>query len=274
MIRIFNANYVDTENLKKITPFVLAIVFNLNVGVLFSQVVEQNARSVTASDSVSVSDIDPNPSVNRYAGSLKRVITTGENLVYLGFGTGLGLMFHPLDKEISKTLSGDDSFLMSTFPDNLGSTATILSGAALSYAIGRLANNDNLAETGLLVLEATVTTQFITLAGKYLVQRPRPDGGNNHSFPSGHTSGMFAAASVLDARFGYKAGVPAYLLASFVGYSRIRMEKHYPTDVVCGAILGVIIGRSFGKQDAEGRRIALVPYFNHSSMAANLQIRL
>lgn len=259
--------------MKNVAPATLIILFLCQASALFSQAFENKSRNEPSpSDSLSQHLANSKSSIDNFAGRLKRVVTNSDNLVVLGFGAGMGLMFHPLDKEISNTLRGADSFLLSTFPDNLGSTATILSAAALTYAVGRLAKNEHLANTGLLVLTATATTQFVTLAGKYLVQRPRPDGGNNHSFPSGHTSGMFAAASVLDARYGYKIGVPSYLLASFVGFSRIRMGKHYPTDVVSGAILGVIIGRSFGKEDFKTKRMALVPYLNNSSVAANLQI--
>jgi hypothetical protein len=259
--------------MKALSTFIIGALLAGQATFLSAQSLESKPPHETIStDSISLTPVEPNPSVERYAGSLKRVITTGENLVYLGFGAGLGLLFHPLDKEISNSLVGEDNFLFATFPDKFGSTATILSASALTYAIGRLAHQDHLAETGLLLVEATATTQFITLAGKYLVQRPRPDGDSNHSFPSGHTSGMFAAASVLDARYGSKVGIPSYLLASFVGFSRIRMGKHYPTDVVSGAILGVIIGRSFGKENAQPKRVALLPYLNPSSAAANLQI--
>jgi len=259
--------------MKTFASVILLNVFLWQASALFSQAFENKPQNEpTRSDSLAQQFANSKSSIDNFAGRLKRVVTTSDNLVVLGFGAGMGLMFHPLDKEISNALQGDDSFLLATFPDKLGSTATILSAAALTYAVGRLSKNERLADTGILVLGATITTQFVTLAGKYLVQRPRPDGRNNHSFPSGHASGMFAAASMLDARYGYKVGVPGYLLASFVSFSRIRMGKHYPTDVVSGAILGVIIGRSFGKENAKTKRMTLLPYLNNSSVAANLQI--
>ena len=69
---------------------------------------------------------------------------------------------------------------------------------------------------------------------KYTINRQRPSGGN-YSFPSGHTTAAFAGASYLQRRYGWKVGVPAYGLASFVGWSRVEAERHYVSDVLAGA---------------------------------------
>lgn len=66
-----------------------------------------------------------------------------------------------------------------------------------------------------------------------LIKKPR-----SFSFPSGHTMSSFTAASVLfyfDKRFG----IPALILAGFISFSRLYLFCHYPTDVLCGMILGV-----------------------------------
>jgi membrane-associated phospholipid phosphatase len=70
---------------------------------------------------------------------------------------------------------------------------------------------------------------------------------------------MFTAAAVVDARYGWKAGMPAYLVAGFVGYSRIRMQKHFPTDVIAGAALGTIMGRSFAQAHSRSSSHAIIP---------------
>lgn len=67
---------------------------------------------------------------------------------------------------------------------------------------------------------------------------PRPD---DFSFPSGHTGASFAAASTL--LFGKnRMGPPALILAALIGFSRLYLYVHYPTDVLAGAALGILFG--------------------------------
>lgn len=61
------------------------------------------------------------------------------------------------------------------------------------------------------------------------------------SFPSGHTSSSFAAATALF-RSSKKAGIAAYVLAILISFSRLYLYLHYPTDVLAGAILGFCVG--------------------------------
>ncbi len=73
---------------------------------------------------------------------------------------------------------------------------------------------------------------------KYSINRKRPD-GTDYSFPSGHTNAAFSAASFIQFRYGWKKAIPAYILASYVGYSRVRAERHYQSDVYAGALIGI-----------------------------------
>ncbi|MFR4852436.1 MAG: phosphatase PAP2 family protein [Butyricicoccus sp.] len=73
----------------------------------------------------------------------------------------------------------------------------------------------------------------------------RPDGaarsGGPWSFPSGHTLSSFAAASALYF-FHHKTGFLAFLLAAAIAFSRLYASVHYPTDVLTGAVIGVLCG--------------------------------
>lgn len=85
---------------------------------------------------------------------------------------------------------------------------------------------------------------------KLISRRPRPAGGRpggrfrqprTSSFPSAHTSSGFAFATAVGAELP-SLRVPLGLLAATVGYSRIHNRVHYPSDVLVGAVLGVVIG--------------------------------
>lgn len=73
---------------------------------------------------------------------------------------------------------------------------------------------------------------------KRTVKKERPDDSNDQSFPSGHTSASFQGATFIHQRYGIKYAIPAYIGATFVGYSRVYAEKHYTSDVIAGALIG------------------------------------
>ena len=76
---------------------------------------------------------------------------------------------------------------------------------------------------------------------------------NHLSFPSGHTSNSFLWATVVSRHYGWKAGIPAFAAASYVGASRIASRKHFLTDVVAGATLGYIVGRTVTRDGRDNR---------------------
>jgi len=86
-------------------------------------------------------------------------------------------------------------------------------------------------------IAATMSATFIL---KYSIDAERPNGENNRSFPSGHTSSAFSSATFLQLRYGWEYGVPAYAAATFVAWSRVYSDHHYTRDVIAGAALGVI----------------------------------
>ena len=108
-------------------------------------------------------------------------------------------------------------------------------------------------KTGFSVALALITGLIIgNLILKNLVGRIRPYEFNegveilvarlsDFSFPSGHTLASFEAATVLLIR-DKRLGVPALVLAVAIAFSRLYLYVHYPTDVLAGIILGVLIG--------------------------------
>ena len=84
------------------------------------------------------------------------------------------------------------------------------------------------------------TNLAVTHSLKALVKKRRPKGRSVDSFPSGHTSAAFQGAAFIHKRYDKPYWtIPAYLAASFVGYSRIDADKHDTTDVLVGAALGI-----------------------------------
>lgn len=63
----------------------------------------------------------------------------------------------------------------------------------------------------------------------------------DYSFPSGHTGSSFACAWVMFLKLPKKYGVPALILASLISFSRLYLGVHYPTDVIAGAIIGILL---------------------------------
>ena len=94
-------------------------------------------------------------------------------------------------------------------------------------------------------MSSFVANGIITYGLKFLTMRNRPDGSNKRSFPSGHTSNSFLGATIIQNVYGRDIGIPAYLLASITGLSRINDNKHYLSDVIFGAALGIGIGTAF-----------------------------
>ena len=98
--------------------------------------------------------------------------------------------------------------------------------------------------------------QVFTMGLKQATRRARPE-GTGFSFPSGHTAMAFASATVLQRHFGWKVGIPAYAVASYVAASRVQTQRHYLSDVAFGAALGIVAGRTIGI--GHGRQLLLTP---------------
>jgi len=95
------------------------------------------------------------------------------------------------------------------------------------------------------VSNALVANIMSTYAIKSLSQRQRPDGSNNYSFPSGHTSNSFLAAELINQIEGMSLSIPFYILSINTALSRINDKKHFLSDVVFGAAIGISIGKGF-----------------------------
>jgi membrane-associated phospholipid phosphatase len=92
--------------------------------------------------------------------------------------------------------------------------------------------------------QSIVVENTIVQATKFAVGRERPDGSNHQSFPSGHSADTFTLATVVTHYYGWKWGTPFYAFAGLVAASRIEKGKHWPSDTVAGATIGLICAQA------------------------------
>lgn len=228
----------------------------------------------------SLPDDDNRPSlVKQIAIDFKNLFTTKENLWILGVGLGASLLARPIEDGIPFSRFNSELHQGGGL-DHLFEQGEILGGgffqvgaAFTTFAIGKVTSKSEIEDLGGDLVRAQIVTQGLTQAIKHTVRRTRPDGSSRTSFPSGHSSGTFATATVLQRRYGWNVGFPAYGIAGFVAASRLSENKHYLSDVIFGAAVGILCGRtvtfSVGKSrfaispilvpDGTGAQLSLLP---------------
>ena len=93
----------------------------------------------------------------------------------------------------------------------------------------------------------TLASQFLNTAARLAFNSQlgqRPNGGN-YGFPSGHVSFVVSGAAFLQDRYGWKYGLPAYLLAGYVASERVRDDKHHWRDVIAASALSFGVAKLF-----------------------------
>lgn len=118
---------------------------------------------------------------------------------------------------------------------------------AITFAL--LKKDEDSRKKALLISSSLVGAAVVTTALKYSINRERPyikypeiqnvTSESSPSFPSAHTSFSFSLATSVSLAYPkWYVIAPAYLWAGSVGYSRIHLGVHYPSDVLAGAIVG------------------------------------
>jgi membrane-associated phospholipid phosphatase len=170
---------------------------------------------------------------------------SGENARILGIAGAGFIVAHRWDDDGIAMANRRLTPVANFTPGNVvGGMTAQLGGAFAVYSIARAAGNERAAEVGSDLFRAQVLTQAMVQTMKVTFQRPRPDGSNRLSLPSGHTAGAVATATVLTRHFGWKVGIPAYTAGAYVAASRMSANKHHITDVMVGAAVGIVAGRT------------------------------
>jgi membrane-associated phospholipid phosphatase len=150
-----------------------------------------------------------------------------------------------------------------------GYPATHFSAAALWYVLAA-GNNDRLnTNRAFTMINALAVDGAIILALKAARDEPTPN-NKGWGWPSGHTSSSFTFASVLDEYYGPMVGIPAYIVASLVGYRMVDTDDHWASDVVFGATLGWVVGHTIaGKEKTlELAGFSVLPYIPYNEPSA------
>jgi len=148
--------------------------------------------------------------------------------------------------QIQSNFKGSFSNEIMKIANSLGSGELQLPLLGLLY----LSENEYNKNSAYLGFKAWLKAGIYTWILKVSIGRARPceetkgffgPGFKHLSFPSGHTSSAFALATVMGER--YQKKLLAYTLATLVGLSRIYFNKHYPSDVLVGALIGYLSGK-------------------------------
>jgi membrane-associated phospholipid phosphatase len=186
-------------------------------------------------------------------------LTSKWNVLWVGVGGGLALAVHPSDAAVNRHLAGEGNVHTFFLPGKHLSGVALAGTTATIYAVGRLADKPKVSHLGMDLIRALAVNQVLTEVIKHSVHRPRPDGTDNLSFPSGHASSTFAFATALERHLSWRFAVPAYVFASYVASSRLHDNRHYLSDVVFGATIGIISGRTVTRHGRTNFSLAVVP---------------
>jgi hypothetical protein len=163
-----------------------------------------------------------------------------DTAVVAGIGAGAAAIGHVWDDDLADEIETNVDLNDAMEPGHTygAFAAQVFIGTGM-YATGWFAKKGRLARTGADIMRAQLVSQAYVQAIKFTAQRERPDGSNNQSFPSGHSASAFATAGVLRRHYGWKVGVPATLVAAYVATARVHDNKHYLSDVIFGAAMGI-----------------------------------
>jgi hypothetical protein len=175
-----------------------------------------------------------------------------ENLFWAGFSGGLALAVHPADDNVNESLVNSD-FANDFFKVGavLGQFETLFATSVGVYAFGRIKDQPKVSHVGMDLIQSLAVSEALVQSLKYTTRRERPDGSGRNSFPSGHAADTFAFATALERHLGWKGAVPAYIFSSYVAMSRLPADRHWLSDVVFGAGVGIIAGRTVTRHGAE-----------------------
>src|SRR5947208_2688943 len=165
-----------------------------------------------------------------------------------GFTAGLVVT----DSDFNKSLSHNPKTINRYNNISNASLAALVGGAGGMWLLSHETHNEHWRETGFLSGEAALNSLVVVEGMKYSFGRQRPNEGNGNgqflqggvSFPSEHAAAAWSVAGVVAHEYpGTFTKILAYGLASLVDISRVKAQKHFPSDVVVGTVIGNLVAQ-------------------------------
>ena len=169
-----------------------------------------------------------------------------QNAYIAMIGGGLAAAVHPADQGLNARLISHYDVVNTAFAPGkyIGNTPEQIALSLGTYAFGRIFDEPKTSHLGMDLVQAQILTELLVEPLKFATRRERPDGSNRQSFPSGHAAITFATATVIERHLGWRKSVLGYAIASYVAASRLHDNRHYLSDVIFGAAVGSIAGRT------------------------------
>ena len=187
-----------------------------------------------------------------------RALLTWENATLLALGMGMAGAVYRWDNDLVGQAESVSIFEVTADPSNVYGSSTFNLPATFGlWLFSKAARRPKLEAVSSDLLRALVWNQALVGPIKHGVRRTRPNGSNRLSFPSGHTANAFAIAGVVNQHYGSRVGVPFYAWGVLVAGGRMEEDLHFLSDVVAGAAIGLVVGRSVSR--TEPKTLSILP---------------
>ena len=168
-------------------------------------------------------------------------------LMLLAAGGGsIALHSSKADKQIARNMDHHRAFRskdIDKFIDLAGNPGMHFAATGIWYLVSDRKGDQLGKDRAWTMMTALSITGVTTLALKGIVHNNTPN-DKKFAWPSGHTSSSFTVAAVLYEFYGPEIGIPAYCGASVVAWRMMDSGDHWASDVLFGAVLGIVVGHT------------------------------